>query len=175
MPTWSHDIPKDPRGPAFPVIRTPPNKPITAIVTSEDLVGTFTHYFHGRTMPCESESCLACSEGIPFRWHAYVSAWQQGSGLHFLFECTAQAAESFTTFRDAHGTLRGCLFQATRMNQKANGRIQIQTKPVDQTVVFLPEPPDICKCLAILWNLPSKSVAAETINPAKKTIHIKPK
>ncbi len=175
MPTWSKDVPKDPRGPAFPILRTPAFKPIAGVVTSEDLVGTFTHFWKGRTMPCEQEACEACKSGIPYRWHAYLSAWTISTGLHFIFECTAQAAETFTDYRDAFGTLRGCNFIAQRQNQKANGRVLIQTKPYDMKTNVIPVPPDIIKCLSILWNLPAPSLTTPTINPEKKTRHIKPK
>lgn len=175
MPIWTNTVPQDPRGPAFQIVRTPAYKPLIAIVTCLDLVGCYTHYYHGRTVPCEGADCPAHKDGIPFRWHAYLSAFNSVNGQHFLFECTAQAAEAFTDYRDTFSTLRGCLFRATRMNQKTNGRIVIQTKPADLTKVKIPKPPDLTKCLAILWSLPIPDVQAETINPRKKTPQITPK
>lgn len=175
MPTWSKDVPADPRGPAFPILRTPAFKPLAGVITSPDLVGTFTHYWKGRTMPCEQEACEACKAGIPFRWHAYVSAWTRSTGLHFIFECTAQAAETFTDYRDAFGTLRGCMFIATRMNQKANGRVLIQTKPLDLKTDVIPTPPDVVKCLSIIWNLPPDDLDGGGFNPDKNSPHVKPK
>ncbi len=173
MPAWTHNVPEDPRGPAFPILRTPSYKPLTAIVTSEDLVGTYTHFYKGRTMPHEQEACEACKAGVPYRWHAYLSAWTQSTGLHFIFESTAQAAETFTEYREAFGTLRGCVFLAQRMNQKANGRVLIRTKPVDLKSMVIPEPPDIIKCLSIIWNLPAPSVSIDGIEPEKKTPRIR--
>lgn len=205
MPVFSRDVPTDPRGPAFPILRTPAARPITAIITSPDLVGCFTHYFKGRTVPCEGAGCRlclqgktptqgksgkpvhvvnkieipcdgppcdACHAGMPYRWHAYQSAFTTVEHLHCLFECTAQAAEVFTDYREAHGTLRGCLFQASRLHNKPNGRIIIQTKPADLTGVTLPKPPDIIKCLSILWGFSSDQVHAGTINPEKKTRNV---
>lgn len=174
MPTWTKDVPDDPRGPAFPILRTPAHKPLTAVITSEDLVGTYTHFFQGRTQPCEGVNCPAHEAGIPYRWHAYVSAWKRSTGLHFIFECTAQAAQTFTDYRDAFGTLRGCLFTATRMNAKPNARVLIQTKPLDLTTDVIPQPPNLIKCLGILWNLPENGLDAGDFNPDKKSPHVKP-
>jgi len=169
MPVFSSEVPKDPRGPAFPIVRTPTAKPLIAIVTSTDLVGCFTHFFKGRTMPCEGDGCEACESGLPYRWHAYQSVLTQKDHLHCLFESTAQASENFTEFRDAHGTLRGCLFEASRLHQKPNGRIIIRTKPADLKDINLPRPPDIVKCLSILWGFSTAAVSVDSINPEKKT------
>ncbi|MBA7692656.1 hypothetical protein ES703_101223 [subsurface metagenome] len=173
MPTFTRSVPKDPRGPAFQIFRTPTSREMVAIITSPDLVGCFTHFWKGRTVPCDAPDCEACRDSIPYRWHAYQSAYNPNNGVHFLFECTAQAAEHFTDYRDNHDTIRGCLFRARRMNAKANGRIIIVCKPADLTSIKLPQPPDLIKCLAILWDFPVDDVAAERLNPEKKTPHVK--
>ena len=139
------------------------------IITSPDLVGCFTHFHKGRTIPCEQEACEACKAGIPFRWHAYQSAFVKETALHCLFECTAQAAEHFTDYRAAHGQIRGCQFEARRYNSKPNGRILIRCRPADLTGLYLPDPPDLVKCLGILWGFPADDVVADRINPEKKT------
>lgn len=174
MPTWSNQIPKDPRGPALPIVRTPAAKPLTAIITSLDLLGTYTHYYKGRTKPCERPDCEPCANGIPFRWHAYVAAIQPANDLHFLFELTASAAEPLIDYRDQHGTLRGCLFEASRWNRRPNGRILIRTKPADLTERRIPDAPDIQKCLAILWDLPNQDLAPGRFNGSKRTLQIHP-
>ncbi len=156
MPGWSNAVPANPRGPAYPLLRTPPAKPLVAIVTSKDLVGCYTHFYKGRTIPCEGENCPAHQEGIPYRWHAYMSAYRVEDGVHFIFECTAQAAEHFTDYRDSNNGLRGCFFRASRMNSRANSRVIIRTKPCDLKTQYLPEPPNIEQCLSIIWDLPMK-------------------
>ncbi len=161
MPTFSNKPPQDPRGPSYQIVRTPTGKPLTGIVTSEDIVGCYTHFYKRRTMPCERDNCEACHNGIPFRWHAYLSAYLAKTHLHCLFECTAQAAERFVEYRESHGTTRGCLFTASRMNYAPNARIIITTKPADLTDLHLPNQPNIPNVLAILWNLPLPEVKAD--------------
>lgn len=174
MPTYTNRVPDDPRGPSFPIVRTPAYKPLVAIVTCEDLVGTFTHFFHGRTVPCDGDQCEPCHDGLPYRWHAYVSAYNPESGLHFLFESTAQAAQHFVEFRDSVGSLRGCKFEAKRLGGKPNGRVLMRTATAQLVNLRLPQPPDLIKVLAILWNLPSNDLTTEFREPEKKTPWIAP-
>lgn len=169
MPHWSTQIPERPRGPSFQILRTPAFKPLTAIVTSRDLLGTFTHYYKGRTTPCERPDCEACRENLPYRWHAYLTALNLADAMHFLFEVTAAGAEPFIEYRDAHGSTRGCLFQATRWKQRPNGRVLIQTKPADLTQRSLPPPPDLIKCLSILWDLPTNGLKPSNRDPQNRT------
>ncbi len=169
MPTYTNRIPDSPRGPALPIRRTPAYSALVAIVTAEDLVGCYTHYYHGRTVPCELPNCPAHDEGIPYRWHAYMSAYDVKSALHFIFEVTAAGAEPFIEYRDHHGSLRGCLFQARRLHNRPNGRLLIQTKPANLKEVRVPKAPDLTKCLAILWNLPTPTVKNAGRDPQRKT------
>lgn len=205
MPTFSDNVPDDPRGPSFPIVRTPLGRPLVAIVTSPNLVGCYTHFFHGRTIPCEGSGCRLCLQGktptegksgkavhivnnqevecdgppcegchagLPYRWHAYQSVINLRDHLHCLFECTAQAAENFTDYRNAHATIRGCQFEATRLHNKPNGRIIIRMKPADLTEITLPMPPDLVKCLSILWGFSSKDVHQGRIDPEKQTRNV---
>jgi hypothetical protein len=169
MPTFTRHVPEDPRGPAFPILRTPAGRPLTAIITSPDLVGCFTHYFKGRTIPCEGPDCEAHQAGVPYRWHAYQSAYILSTSLHFLFECTAQAASHFTDYREAHQTLRGCEFEARRMNNRPNARILIRCRPAQLQGITLPTPPDLVKCLSILWGFSADDVKDTNYDPQNKT------
>lgn len=155
---WTNTIPTDPRGKPFPLHRTPPTGKLVAAITSEDLTGCDTHFFGGHTVPHHNEGCEPCEKGMPFRWHGYVSAVNVTTRLHFIFEFTAQAADTFDTYRKAHGTLRGCLFEARRLHAKPNGRVMLQCKPLDQQKLHLPEPPSIPDCMAIIWNLPNGQI-----------------
>jgi hypothetical protein len=168
MVHWTHDIPPEPRGNSLPIRRTPAARPLQAIATSRDLIGCYTHFWHGSTVPCERPDCPACQDGLPFRWHAYLSAVDVFNHLHFIFEVTALGAQPFTQYRDLHGTLRGCQFIARRWRNRTNGRILIATKPADLKEVQIPEPPDLEKCMAIIWSLPSNGVQTTSYNPENR-------
>ena len=158
MIDWTNSVPDSTKGHALPIRRTPASKPLDGIVTSYDLIGCFTHYWRGSTHPCQGQTCEACAEGQAYRWHAYMTAVDFHTNLHFIFECTAISAEFFTAFRDKYHSLRGCHFRATRWNSRPNGRILVRTKMADMAERTLPEPPDLKKCMAILWSLPTDDV-----------------
>jgi hypothetical protein len=131
---------------------------MTAVITCHDVAGCPTHFFGGRTVPCETENCVACQEGISWRWHGYVSAYLLKAKLHFLFEMTARCAEILIDYRKANGTLRGCQFIAARPSRKPNGRVYLTTKRIDLEGIFIPNPPDLPKLLSMIWNLPAPDV-----------------
>lgn len=172
MPIWTNSLPDDPATLSHRIRRTPCGGKLLGIVTSSDLLGCNTHYFHGRTTPCEAPNCPACDQGLGWRFHAYVSALDPNSNDHFIFEMTALAAEVFVTYKKAHGTLRGCLFQAVRIGTKPNGRVTIQTKPADLQTRQLPEPPDIKSILCVLWNVPTNAAKQATHHRPFDRIHI---
>ena len=145
----------------MPLLRTPALRPMVAIITSPDMIGCYTHFFGGRTVPHDDQNCLACSRGVPSRWHGYVSARDTKTALHYMFEFTAQAAEAFQTYKQANGTLRGCKFQATRRDKRVNGRVIIQTKTADLTLENLPQPPILAAVMATIWSLPQSTVKAD--------------
>lgn len=158
MPEYTNTPPKDSHGVALPILRTPPSGKIRAVVTSEDLIGTNTHFWGGHTVPCGALECDACRAGIPYRWHAYLTAFQPNKPLHFLYECTAAAAKVFVAYRRDHQTLRGCVFEAYRWRGARNGRIMLRCEPNPNTSLHLPPPPVIEDVLAVLWQLPKNNV-----------------
>lgn len=158
MPTWSNQIPDDPRGQGLPLLRTPAGRSLTAIVTSPDLIGCNTHYWGGHTVPCDAPTCEACQAGIAYRWHAYLSAYNPDDQLHFIFECTAQAAQTFAAYRQEHQTLRCCHFEAYRWKHTRNGRVIIKCQRSAIQSAALPNAPDLARIMAIIWRLPIPNV-----------------
>lgn len=162
-PSWSSNIPLDPRGRAFPLKRTPTNGALVGAITCENLIGTYTHFYGGRTMPHEGDDCDACAKGMHYRWHGYISAVQAKTHLGFIFEFTAQAGDAFQQYRAAHGTLRGCRFEARRLHSKPNGRVLILCSPLDQQAMNLPAAPDVVAAMEIIWNLPAGQIDTDRV------------
>lgn len=154
MPNWSTTPPVDPRGHALSLIRTPANGRFVLFVTSPDLIGCATHWFGGRTVPCESPECEACNEGVPWRWHSYLSGLVAGTRRHVMMEFTAQATEILCAYRKAHGTLRGCQVHATRHRNRHNGRVLLNCTPGPLQQMNLPNAPNLVDVLSIIWNVP---------------------
>lgn len=153
-PNWYNTLPPEAENQSLPIRRTPANKTVTCIVTSDDLLGTFTHFYRGRTTPCERPDCDACRDGHPWRYHAYVGALARTQGLHFIFEMTAQAAAKLIEYRDRYSTLRSCQIDAYRWGKRPNGRVILKASPSGIAPTDLPLGPNLVKCLSVLWNIP---------------------
>lgn len=173
MPNWRNTLPPEGKHQGFQLRRTPQNGPLAAIITCEQLLVADTHYWHGRTTPCERKAndrgetlddstCPACREKIGYRTHVYVSAYDPKRSEHFLFECTTCAAKPLAEYLEAVGTLRGCILRATRPKGTPNGKVAIETATANQQRVPLPEPPDVIMALAVIWRLPLAAVCQGT-------------
>ncbi len=158
MPQFTTDAPDDPRGYALPLLRCPSGRAIVGIVTSDDLIGCPTHFWHGRTVPHEEEDCPPCKDGLPWRWHSWLSAFSPQKHECFLFESTARITKLFTAYRDSHAGLRGCKFRAQRRTAAANARVYLELAPANLQDLHLPDPPDLLRCLCMIWNVPFPSV-----------------
>lgn len=171
MPIWTNSPPDDPRGHGLPIVRTPANRSLKAIVTSDNIVGCDTHYWGGHTVPCDRPECDACNNGIAYRWHGYLTAFNPDDQLHFIFEFTAQAAATFINYLESHDTLRCCQFEAYRWRHTKNGRVIINAQNSAYSSRSLPKAPDICKVMAIIWRLPPKEVFTAGVQRGVSRIH----
>lgn len=158
MPNWKKDPPKSGDQPALRLTRTPSPGNLIAIVLSDDLIGCDTHFWSGRTMPCEAPECAACREGVPFRWHGYLGCCDPQTRSLFIFEMTARSAEYFKDYRKGYGSLRGAKFRASRWKKTPNSRVVIEIKPSDVPPDSLPTAPDVCAAMSIIWELPKPDV-----------------
>lgn len=158
MPNWTNDLPSSTKRLGFELRRTPADRPIRAIATSNDLHICWTHFWGGRTIPCEKPDCEACHAMSPSRAHCYLSAMDPATRDHFIFESTAGAAQPFADWIATYGTLRGCYFQAVRPKRRRNSKVEIICKPADLTKITLPAPPDIPIAMCTIWQIPGASV-----------------
>jgi len=172
MPTWSDQLPSEKKHMGYDLIRTPTSASLQAIITCEKLLVCDTHFWGGRTMPCERSqtlpdgthtagNCPACNEAMPFRTHAYVSAYDCKTREHFIFECTAHAAKPLEEYYRGNKTLRGCVFHATRPKGLKNARVVIETNTANLAKFNLPTPPSIILALTAIWRLPLTGLAIE--------------
>lgn len=164
MPTWSNQCPSDPRGHGLPLLRTPAGRSLHAVVTSDDIIGCNTHFWGGHTVPCEAPECDACAAGVPYRWHGYLSAYNVLDKLHFVFEVTAQAAQTFMNYRKEHGEMRCCQFEAYRWQHKKNGRVILKCERSAINPTALPRAPDLVRLMSIIWRLALPSVTLDGVD-----------
>lgn len=155
---------------AFRLLRTPAKGKLQLLITCDQLLGCFTHFFAGRTTPCTGEACEACHAGASARWHGYVSAIEQKTNEQVVFECTAAAAEAFGAYRAKHGTLRGCDCIASRVAPRPNARVRLQMRPLDLTGRDLPKPINLRLALCHIWGIPANETNVSDSPDAQHTI-----
>lgn len=172
MPNWRSELPAAGVNQGWSLRRTPETGTIIAVCTSADLLVVDTHFWHGRTTPCERQcneagktiddsACPACVAKQGFRAHAYVSCFDAKRQEHFLFECTALAAKAFADYIASTGTLRGCAFCARRPKGVKNSKVYIECNTANLNKLHLPNPPDLIACLSIIWRLPKNSLITQ--------------
>lgn len=161
MPNWQRTIPAEDKKSGYRLERTPPDGTFTGIVTCTELVGCYTHYWGGRTMPCERPDCPACNSNSPTRWHAFLSSWNPSTHDHVIFQCTAKAAAAFEEYQASHGTLLGCAFRAHRPKRRRNAQVVIDCRPADLTKLRLPQAPNIMQAMAVIWQIPGAALVAD--------------
>jgi hypothetical protein len=155
-------------GHSLTLVRTPIHGALKLCSTSHDLIGTATHWWKGRTMPCQKAACPACDAGVPWRWHGWLAALLAGSKEHVIFEMTAQAAEPLVAYKEANATLRGCILTAQRARQKTNGRVLITCCPGDLARLHLPAAPDLIAALCQIWNIPCPVQTTGQFSPERR-------
>lgn len=172
MYRFSTDTPPDPKGTQFQLLRTPTRGQMQGVITCAELYSVPTHFWGGRTVPCDEENCDACNAGMGWRRHCYVSLYGIKSKRHVLFEMTAAASDPLKLWKKAYTTLRGCLITAKRLQTKLNGRVIIETKLADADSIRIPEPPDIVQCLCRIWNIPYDNCTISDHTEPTRPLHV---
>ena len=161
MPNFSNQLPPKTENRGFDLRRTPPDKPLKGLITCDDLIGCYTHWWGGRTVPCEDGDCDACKANTPSRWHCYMSVLEASTRDHFIFECTGKAALPLIEWREEHGTLKGALMTAFRPKRRRNARVEIVLKAYDTRGIVIPTAPDLMRALSVIWQLPGAACKIE--------------
>lgn len=182
MPVFRNTIPQSTGDHGYDLKRTPINGALQGIITCEDVLVCDTHYFRGRTTPCErivndegktidDAACQPCREKIGFRTHVYVSVFDVKKRDHFIFECTAIAAKSLSEYKQSNSTLRGCILYASRPKGTPNSKVFIETNTANLQKQPLPHAPDLQKALCVIWRIPLDTL--EPVDHHKKNGKVK--
>lgn len=170
MPQYSSTPPENTTGYGLPLLRTPANGRLILGITCDQMIGCPTHWYGGRTVPCEGENCVPCNEGYSWRWHGYVTGLISGTRRHVMAEFTAQASETIAEYHRTQGTLRGAVLTAQRYKNRHNGRVIVNITAGEIAKMNLPPEPDIIKALGQIWNLPQPNLGPPDRFPTVKRI-----
>lgn len=138
---------------AIPIVRAKPGRTDAAIITATDVVGAYTHYWHGRTVMCTGPSCDACADKRTARWYGYLSLWVPSTGSILIAEITPPCVPSIDKYFHEYGTLRGARLELARANRKPNSRVICNLTPSQYTTDKLPAAPDVKKHLCRMWEV----------------------
>jgi hypothetical protein len=134
------------------LIRVGPKQPLEIVITAEQVLGVYTHWYTGRTVPCTRPTCDACQLGNEPRWHGYVSAISCRTGEHAIVELTATATPIFERWRQSHSTIRGAKATLARLGKRPNGRVIVKLDADDVPGRILPEQLDLQRLLTRVWR-----------------------
>lgn len=172
MYTFSDEVPDDPKGRVFDLVRVKQQGYVRGIITSDRSLSQMTHFWGGRTMPHPDEDCPACAEGMAYRWHTYFAFYSVKLKLPFLFECTSAAAGPLKLYLLTYGSLRGCEFNARRLGTRANSRVLIETQPANLETTFIPKEPNLRACLCRIWNVPYNDTCVGRPHAPEPILHV---
>lgn len=159
MPHWSN-TPPDRSGPRpLPIVRTPVGRSLYATIISDKMLGCPTHFWGGRTTPCEAPDCEACNAGSPTRWHGYLIVFDERCRTSSILEIPDAAAEQLTLLAHSLPTLRGATIKASRTKSTRNARVLIELQPPSLEQKNLPRAAPLETLLALIWKLPTTAVS----------------
>jgi hypothetical protein len=138
-------------------MRVPTSNRLIGIALNHTLDITTTHWDGRRTGPCTGANCPHCRNGHPGRIHAFVPLYSQSSGKIAVIQLTDIAAGALQEEARRYKGLRGLLLQISRVQPRDNARILIEARKLPVDPPDLPEPIDVRRFMASIWNSNAKS------------------
>jgi hypothetical protein len=134
------------------IYRVKPGPGVRGVITSSNLVGANTHYWHGRSTICTTDTCEACSSGQRPRWYGYVGLWSPTSKATTILELTAATIESIEEYYNTHGTLRAAQISLQRATKKPNSKLVARLEESNFSTSAIPAEIPIRKILCRMWQ-----------------------
>lgn len=135
------------------LIRTPRGGKLQGIFLSTEAVGVWTHYYGGRTQPCQQEECEICAHQVTRRHHVYAAIWSPETQKSVLLEMTENAGEELLNRAEQKQSIRGLKFKTHRVNMKPNAPVTLVVMEDASALYQLPPEPDVVEALLIIWHL----------------------
>lgn len=144
--------PDDDRPIGLDIVRAPAKGSFVGVILSDRSMGKYTHWYRGRTSPCDGDDCTACSQAVERRWHAWLVVYSQSTRRQFILEVPAAASHELAILRKRENSLRGFAIKVERNNGKVNGRVRLHVSTKREDVSLLPTCPDVFEILSRMWN-----------------------
>jgi len=150
---WGVSPPLD-RQPYVPILSPGPGRTITGVILSDALVGVFTHWYDGRTVPCyhgPGGVCALC-QWAPRRWKGYVALLWNGTPRQGMAEITLDAVRGCPRLADKDVSLRGLRLVLQRKGRVPNGPVTATVSPSPFQIESLPVPFTVQDALLRIWS-----------------------
>lgn len=152
---WSSSPPPEATCPHLPIMRTPQKGKLDFLILSEAMIGCYTHFFGGQTIPCAATGCPACEQNSGRRWKVWLHALLTAERTTIIFETTPRAAEPLQRIMDDGRSLRGCQVIATRVDNRQNAQMHLRVTEVTRGKYILPPSVDVRVALRNIWKIDS--------------------
>jgi len=138
---------------AYRIVRTPSSGELQGLILSNEIYGTWTHFFNGRTRPHTEPCCEACDAGQNQRWQGYLAVLLTRARDLVLFEFTAPASAPLVEYQEHNRGLRGAVMRAYRNSPRPNARVTIRLERGDIDMYSPPPAPNIAEILSRIWSI----------------------
>jgi hypothetical protein len=152
-PRWTQLPPAPSNLPHLPLERAPAGAHFQRLITSDTILGVWTHFMGGRTLACITEECPGCQSNLPRRWEGYLACVTPKPHRHIILALTPGAAIGIHDSAPSPDRLRGLLLVCERFGKRANARLRARVEPVELGQHPLPPAPDLKAHLLHIWGL----------------------
>lgn len=157
----------------FREVLTPrPGLDVKALVLSEYVLMTRTHYQESTTYACigKEAGCLFCKRFIEPRIKGYLAGINSLNGKEALIELTEGAMYASEAIRLRKNPLRGNYIILKRDGQAKNSPVVIRWEADPRRSLFsgLKQPFDVREAVLIMWDIPQQIIdvgTGESIKP----------
>lgn len=170
MIEWSEIPPEEASCPNLPIKRTPVKGTLKGICVNRKIVGCWTHFFGGQTIPCSGANCPACQASSGRRWHGYMAAYNPEERTLFIAEFTAIAIQPMLEVQERTSDLRGVKFEAFRLENRPNARIKVRMSEQTRGQYQIPAEVDVKLALRNIWKVDSTTRFKQAENYEKDVI-----
>ena len=153
MNSWPSTPPADGKISGIRIVRTPATARLNVTSYSRAITGAMTHYAGGRTQLCTGPTCPECALHHAPRWYGYLAVYDRRSLARRIFEFPRGPFGEFRDYLSRWKDLLGVQITAYRQPARANGPVQIDLAPPDETVKEYPDEPDVFRILCQIWKL----------------------
>lgn len=139
-----------------PILSPKPDAPVSALITSDQVLTCYTHYRDKVTKPClRHPGCPGCVARMARRWKGFLCVVSKMTGRSCIAELTAGAVESCPALMDRNRSLRGWELSLTRRGRATNAPVTASIRDARSVngKDHLPPAFDLVASLFHLWGL----------------------